>query len=161
VLAAVSGADDDGHSEHSDTDTTEYCRDLTGTVIAHRDRQHDMHKECGALGLSLKRWLTMRYAVIAAAAGVFLLVGTSAYAFGLTDSDYDYLATQNFAHDNSVLKNLSPKEQARLHAIIVDATSNHDATAQAKNVAGAIATFAERQHWEDSHPGQLWDTSKP
>jgi hypothetical protein len=103
----------------------------------------------------------MRYSAPAAAVGAFLLIGTPAFAFGLTDSDYDYLATQNFARDSSVLENLSPKEQARLHAIITDATTSHDATAQAKNVAEAMATFAEHQNWEATHPGQLWDSSKP
>jgi hypothetical protein len=103
----------------------------------------------------------MRNSTRAATICVFLFVGTSAYAFGLTDSDYDYLATQNFARDSSVLKHLSPKEQARLHAIIVDATTSHDDLARARNVAQALTTFAERQHWEDMHPGQVWDTSKP
>jgi hypothetical protein len=102
----------------------------------------------------------MRYSALAAAAGVFLLVGTPAFAFGLSDSDYDYLATQNIARDSSVLENLSPKELARLHAIIVDATTSHDAVAQAKNVAEAMATFSEHQNWEATHPGQLWDSSK-
>jgi hypothetical protein len=102
----------------------------------------------------------MRYSALAAAAGVFLLIGTPAFAFGLTDSDFDYLATQNIARDNSVLKDLSPLEQARLHAIIIDATTSNNAAAQAKNVAEAMATFAEHQNWETTHPGQLWDSSK-
>ncbi len=102
----------------------------------------------------------MRYSALAAAVGLFLLIGTPAFAFGLSDSDYDYLATQNIARDSSVLKNLSPKEQARLHAIIIDATTSHDAVAQAKNVAEAMATFAEHQNWEAAHPGELWDSSK-
>jgi hypothetical protein len=99
-------------------------------------------------------------ALVATAVGVFLLIGTPAFAFGLTDSDYDYLVTQSFARDSSILKNLSPREQARLHAIIVDATTSKDATAQAKNVAEAMTTFAEHQNWEATHPGQLWDSLK-
>jgi hypothetical protein len=102
----------------------------------------------------------MRYSALASAASVFLLIGTPAFAFGLTDSDYDYLATQHIARDSSVLENLSPMEQARLHAIIIDATTSRDAAAQAKNVAEAMATYAEHQNWEATHPGQLWDTSK-
>jgi hypothetical protein len=100
----------------------------------------------------------MRLTILAAAVGALLLVGTPALAFGLTESDYDYLATQNFARDNSVLKGLSPKEQARLHAIIVDLTTSGDAQAQAKNVAEAMATYGDHQNWEVMHPGQLWDS---
>jgi hypothetical protein len=103
---------------------------------------------------------TMRYARLATAASILLLLATPALAFGLTDTDYDYLATQNFARDNSVLKGLSPKEQARLHAIIIDATTSSDSAAQAKNVNEAMAAFEEHQHWEETHPGQLWDSSK-
>jgi hypothetical protein len=102
----------------------------------------------------------MRYSVSATAAGVLLLLATPAFAFGLTESDYDYLATQNFARDSSVLKGLSPKEQARLHAIIIDATTSSDSTGRAKNVDAAMATFQEHQRWEESHPGQLWDSPK-
>jgi hypothetical protein len=102
----------------------------------------------------------MRYSVLATAAGILLLLGLSALAFGLTDTDIDYLATQNFARDSSPLKGLSPKEQARLHAIIVDATTSGDSAAQAKNVAEAMAAFQEHQRWEETHPGQLWDSPK-
>jgi hypothetical protein len=102
----------------------------------------------------------MQYSVLATAAGIILLLGTPALAFGLTDTDYDYLATQNFARDSSVLQGLSPKEQARLHAIIIDATTSQDPAAQAKNVAQAMATFQDHQRWEETHPGQLWDSSK-
>ena len=103
----------------------------------------------------------MRYSALAAAAGVLLLIGTPAFAFGLTDSDYDYLATQNFARDSSVLKDLSPMEQARLHAIIIDSTTSHDAAARARNVAEAVATFAYHQQWEAIHPPQPLHPSKP
>ena len=118
--------------------------------------------QCDALRAhtELKRQLTMRYSALAAAAGVFLLIGTPAFAFGLTDSDYDYLATQNFARDSSVLKDLSPMEQARLHAIIIDAKTSGDPAAQAKNVSEALALFQEHQRWEEDHPGQLWDSPK-
>jgi len=100
----------------------------------------------------------MRYSALAAAAGVFLLVGTPAFAFGLTDSDYDYLATQHFARDSSVLENLSPMEQARLHAIIIDQTTSGNSAARAKDVSETMATFQDHQHWEETHPGQLWDS---
>jgi hypothetical protein len=35
----------------------------------------------------------MRYAVLATAVSALLVFGTPAHAFGLTDADYDYLAT--------------------------------------------------------------------
>jgi hypothetical protein len=105
----------------------------------------------------------MRCAPLVAAAGFFLLIGTPAFAFdyGLTDSDYDYLATQNFARDNSVLKSLSPKEQARLHTVINDATTGHDDAARSRNVAEAMAIFAYHQQWEAIHPPQPLHPSKP
>jgi hypothetical protein len=102
----------------------------------------------------------MRYSAFAMASGTLVLLGTPAFAFGLTDSDYDYLATQNFAQESSVLKGLSPKEQARLHAIIVDTTTSSDSAAEAKTVGEAMATFQEHQRWEETHPGQLWDSPK-
>jgi hypothetical protein len=102
----------------------------------------------------------MRYRVLAAATGAFLLIAVPAFAFGLSESDYDYLATQNILRDNSILQGLSPKEQARLHAIITDATTSRDPTTQAKNVGQAMATFQEHQNWEQTHTGQLWDSSK-
>jgi hypothetical protein len=88
---------------------------------------------------------------------MLLFLAAPAFAFGLTDSDYDYLAAQNFARDSSVLKGLSPKEQARLHAIIIDQMTSKDSAAQAKNVDEAIAVFQDHQRWEETHPGQLWD----
>jgi hypothetical protein len=102
----------------------------------------------------------MRYLLLATATGAFLLMGAPAFAFGLSESDYDYLATQNFLRDSSILEGLSPKEQSRLHAIITDATTNSDPAKQAKNVGEAMSTFQEHQNWEKSHPGQLWDLPK-
>jgi hypothetical protein len=89
-------------------------------------------------------------------AGVILFMATPVLAFGLTDSDYDYLAGQNFEKGSSVLKGLSPKEQSRLHAIIVDQTTSGDSAARAKDVSETIATFQDHQRWEETHPGQIW-----
>ena len=100
----------------------------------------------------------MRYSVLLTATCALLLSAAPALAFGLTESDYAYLATQNFPRDDSVLKGLSPKEQARLHAIITDATTSNDSTMQANKVAEALALYRDHQNWEDSHPGQLWDS---
>lgn len=99
----------------------------------------------------------MRYSGVSTVAGVLLLLNTPALAFGLTDSDYDYLAAQNFTKESSVLKGLSPKEQARLHAIIIDATTNNDAVAKARSVAEALGTYQDHQRWEETHPGQIWE----
>jgi hypothetical protein len=100
----------------------------------------------------------MRFSFLATAVG--LLVSSPVLAFGLTDSDFDYLATQHIARDSAVIKGLSPKEQARLHAIIIDATTSSDPVTQAKNVDEAMAAFQEHQRWEETHPGQLWDAPK-
>lgn len=103
-------------------------------------------------------WIeAMWYSTLVKASVVFLLLSTSAHAFGLTDSDYDYLTTQNVPRDSSVLRGLSPKEQARLHAIIVNSASDNDPAAQARNVADAIALYEGHQLWERMHPGELWD----
>ncbi|MFZ0423985.1 MAG: hypothetical protein WAL80_14005 [Xanthobacteraceae bacterium] len=101
----------------------------------------------------------MPNSVLATAFCALLLISTPALAFGLTEPDYDYLATQHFAKDSSILQGLSPKEQARLHAIITDATTSRDPAMQAKNVGDAMATFQEHQNWELAHPGLLWDDS--
>jgi hypothetical protein len=86
---------------------------------------------------------------------VLLSLTNPAFAFGLTDADYEYLATQNVPRDSSVLRGLSPKEQENLHGII-----QHDGAARAKNVADALAAFQDLQRWEQAHPGQLWGRPK-
>jgi hypothetical protein len=102
----------------------------------------------------------MRYSILMKASVAFLMLGTPALAFGLTDSDLDYLTTQNVPRDSSILHGLSPKEQARLHAIIMDGANGKDPAAQARNVAEAIAEYQGHQLWEQAHPGQLWDSPK-
>jgi hypothetical protein len=106
-------------------------------------------------------WIeAVRYSTLVKASVAFLLLSTSARAFGLTDSDYDYLTTHNVPRDSSVLSGLSPKEQARLHAIITNGASDNDPAAQAKNVAEEIAVYQGHQLWERMHPGELWDAPK-
>jgi len=102
----------------------------------------------------------VRYALLIKVSVAFLVLSTPAFAFGLTDADYDYLTAQNFPRDSAILRGLSPKEQARLHAIITDGTSDKDPTVLAKTVAEAIAVFQGHQLWEQGHPGQLWDYPK-
>ena len=48
----------------------------------------------------------MQYSTLVKASAALLLLSTSARAFGLTDSDYDYLTTQNVPRDSSVLRGL-------------------------------------------------------
>ena len=89
-----------------------------------------------------------------------IAVAAPAFAVGLTDADFAYLATQDVKRDNPVLHNLSPKEQSRLHALINDLTTKDNAAAQAKNVTEILAEFLQHQTWEQNHPGELWDSPK-
>ena|ERR1022692_1914840 len=92
---------------------------------------------------------------------VWLFVGTaSALAFGLSDSDYQYLATQNVERTSSLIIQLSPKEQARLHSLINDPRTAKDPDSRDKNVHEVLAEYLGHQLWEKSHPGLLWDASK-
>jgi len=102
----------------------------------------------------------MRFSIIVEAAIALIVLCAPALAFGLTDADYDYLATQNVPRDSAVIRALSPKDQARLHAIIINRASEHDPAARAKNVADALELYQEHQRWELEHPGQLWDQPK-
>ena len=102
-----------------------------------------------------ERTQVVRLSIIVEAAIALIVLCAPVLAFGLTDADYDYLATQNVPKSSAVLRALSPKEQATLHAII--AYSEHDPAARAKNVADALELYREHQRWEQEHPGQLWD----
>lgn len=96
----------------------------------------------------------MRYLIFFGSAA-FLGATTTTFAVRLTTADYEYLETQNIERTAALLRNLSPREQARLHAIInfIPATP----ASQPKNVAEALEFFMKRQDWELSHPGELWD----
>jgi hypothetical protein len=96
----------------------------------------------------------MRYLIFLGTA-VFLAATTSAFAVGLTTADYEYLETQNIERTGTLLQSLSPKEQARLHAII-NFVPNTPAS-QAKDVAEALELYMQHQNWERTHPGELWD----
>jgi hypothetical protein len=102
----------------------------------------------------------MRYSILVAA-GFGLLVATApAFAFGLTDTDQEYLSAQGVDRTSSVLRGLSPREQARLHAIINDATTIADPAGRARNVATALEESREHQAWEQAHPGELWEVRR-
>jgi len=90
----------------------------------------------------------------------FFAVTTSSFAVGLSESDFDYLEKQDVERTSNLVRDLSPREQARLHAIINDNSTANNPIGQAKNVAEALAAFREHQLWERTHPGQLWDLPK-
>jgi hypothetical protein len=97
----------------------------------------------------------MRWA-IAASAGLALLAAASpAVAFGLSEADYAYLAARDVERTSAVVRGLSPREQARLHAVINDAATAGDEAARATAVTKALEEFRERQAWEATHPDEL------
>jgi hypothetical protein len=98
---------------------------------------------------------TMRLVALAAASAAFLGTAAPAAAFGLTEGDYTYLAGRDLERTSAVLRDLSPREQARLHAVINDTTTSSDAAARADAVTGTLDEFRERQAREAAHPEEL------
>jgi|SRR5580704_19178432 hypothetical protein len=92
------------------------------------------------------------------AAGLVFVITSSAFAWGLTDQDYDYLRkTQNLRpYDHPVL-DLSPMERTRIHDLINDPRATHDPATRDRNVKDALGLFLSHQVWEAAHPGKLWD----
>ena len=82
----------------------------------------------------------MRYLIFLGTV-TFFGATTTTFAVGLTTADYDYLETQNIERTATLLRNLSPRKQARLHAVInfLPVTS----ASQAKNVAEALEVLHE------------------
>ena len=103
----------------------------------------------------------MKLSILAFAGAALLAASASAFAVGLTDADHDYLATHGVERDSSVLRGLSPREQARLHALINDAATANNTAARAGNVGTALQEFREHEAWEQAHPGELWDVPRP
>jgi hypothetical protein len=93
-------------------------------------------------------------------AAIAFFISAPAFAVGLTDTDYEYLATQDVKRGSSVINGLSPKEQSRLHALINDPGTNNDLLARAKIVRDVLSEFEANQDWEKMNPGQLWDAPK-
>jgi hypothetical protein len=102
----------------------------------------------------------MNYSILVAVPAVCCFVVQSAFAFGLTESDHDYLVTQNVERGSSIIRKLSPKEQARLHALINDSKTENDPTARTDIIRAALKEFEKNQFWEEMNPGQLWDSPK-
>jgi hypothetical protein len=94
------------------------------------------------------------------AAAAFFAVTASAFAYGLSDKDYDYLKTQHIERDEAPILDLSPKEQSRVHNLINDPQTANDPAARDRNVKDALGLFLEHQLWEKAHPGELWDAPK-
>ena len=97
---------------------------------------------------------------LAALAAVVLVfaVTSSAFAWGLTDEDYDYLRkTHNLERYNHPVLDLSPMERTRIHDLINDPRATHDPATRDRNVKDALGLFLSHQVWEAAHPGKLWD----
>jgi hypothetical protein len=93
-----------------------------------------------------------------AAAGLIFAVTSSAFAWGLSDEDYDYLRkTQNLERYNHPVLDLSPKERSRVHDLINDPQTANDPAARDQNVKDALALFLSHELWERANPGKMWD----
>ena len=101
-----------------------------------------------------------RLLALALGAAIFLAVPLSASAVGLTAEDFAYLTSYDVDRDSPLIVNLSPKEQSRLHALIIDITTANNPTERARGVADALAAFRKNQLWEQENPGHLWDEPK-
>jgi hypothetical protein len=91
---------------------------------------------------------------------IAFFVSAPAFAVGLTDTDYEYLASQDVKRGSSVINGLSPKEQARLHGLINDPGTDSDPVARARTVRDILSEFEANQDWEKRNPGQLWDAPR-
>jgi len=101
-----------------------------------------------------RRW---KYETICAVTLSFVSISGSAFAYDLSEEDYEYLKTQNLERQEAPIAHLSPKERSRLHVLINDPLTANDATLRDKKVSDATAEFLAHQVWEKAHPGQLWD----
>jgi hypothetical protein len=97
---------------------------------------------------------------ISAAMVGFFAITVSAFAFGLSDNDYDYRKKQHIERSDAPILDLSPKERQRMHNLINDPGTANDPIIRNKNVKDALAIFLEHQLWEKAHPGELWDKPK-
>jgi len=87
-----------------------------------------------------------------------LLAGSAgAFAFGLSDEDYDYLQAQHIDRNKPPMLDLSPKERTRIHDLITDSQTAHDPAARDKNVKDAPTLCLSYQLWEKAHPGKMWN----
>ena len=101
-----------------------------------------------------------RCGTIFAAIAAFFSVTACAFAFGLSDEDYDYLKNQHIDRSEAPILDLSPKERTRVHNLINDPQTANDPLARDKNVKDELRVFLEHQLWEKQHPGELWDAPR-
>jgi len=84
----------------------------------------------------------MRYFIAVGIVGFFATTTTS-FAVGLSEGDYEDLAGQKVEWSSALLRDLSPREQATLHAIIGDIRTANDPDARVKSVNDALAVYRE------------------
>jgi hypothetical protein len=89
-----------------------------------------------------------------------IFLTTSALAIGLTEDDFEYLSTLGIERASPLIQALSPRENARLHAIINDVRTKDDPIARIMALETALNEYREHQRWERMNPGQLWDVPK-
>ena len=82
---------------------------------------------------------------IAAFFVLLAMTSTSAFAVGLTEADHAYLEAQDVGRDSPVIRGLSPKEQARLHALINESKTDSDLPLRAKLVREILMEFEKNQ----------------
>ena len=118
-------------------------------------------KSANALQVAdLKRRAMLKYSILAGTIASFFII-SPAFAIGLTVADIDYLTTLNVQIDAVAIRGLSPKQQARLHALINDPTTADNPSTRAKNVSEAFAEFKKLQEREVEHPGKLRGEPQP
>jgi hypothetical protein len=100
----------------------------------------------------------LRFVLRTAIAAVVLT--TSALAIGLTEDDFEYLRTHGIERASPLIQGLSPKETARVHAIINDVRTKDDPIARIMALETALNEYREHQRWEEMNPGQLWGVPK-
>ena len=76
------------------------------------------------------------YATICAVTLSFITIIGFAFAYDLSDKDYEYLKAQHIERDHAPVLDLSPKERSRLHVLINEPRT--DAAARDENTARAL-----------------------
>jgi hypothetical protein len=101
-----------------------------------------------------------KYGIVVGVAAGFFAVTVTAFAEGLSDEDYLYLATIQHVDHSATVLHISPMERETLHYLINDPQASTDPAMRDKKVKNALDEFLAHQLWERSHPGQLWDAAK-
>ena len=99
----------------------------------------------------------MRRLIIPGAIAVVVFLTTSSFAFPLTEEDLEYLKTHGVEKAGPLIQGLSPRETARMHALITDLRTKDDPVARRKAIEAALNEHREHQSWEIMNPGKLWN----